>query len=69
MVYYNIPRKIRELQSSFFKNSLRANYNIPRKIRELQLLTLMLLLLIIITYQEKLGNYNFVHVNKADDLL
>ena len=34
------------------------NYNIPRKIRELQFENYWLGALWIITYQEKLGNYN-----------
>ena len=34
------------------------HYNIPRKIRELQFPLLTVIILFIITYQEKLGNYN-----------
>ena len=34
--YYNIPRKIRELQQIIKINVIFAHYNIPRKIRELQ---------------------------------
>ena len=34
--YYNIPRKIRELQSAEQNKGQGQNYNIPRKIRELQ---------------------------------
>ena len=55
---YNIPRKIRELQLiKAFKVPF-INYNIPRKIRELQFAYAILLSIPIITYQEKLGNYN-----------
>ena len=38
-------------------------YNIPRKIRELQLYDVQTILLFIITYQEKLGNYNTAPVS------
>ena len=55
---YNIPRKIRELQSPNRIIALSYNYNIPRKIRELQFESLISTVLKIITYQEKLGNYN-----------
>ena len=34
------------------------NYNIPRKIRELQSAIIATTATLIITYQEKLGNYN-----------
>ena len=34
------------------------DYNIPRKIRELQSIVTYVILILIITYQEKLGNYN-----------
>ena len=39
-----------------------TDYNIPRKIRELQYLGLCNVKNIIITYQEKLGNYNAITV-------
>ena len=55
---YNIPRKIRELQSPLFPLVQSSYYNIPRKIRELQFKSYWLGALWIITYQEKLGNYN-----------
>ena len=35
-------------------------YNIPRKIRELQCNAMSIDKIIIITYQEKLGNYNWI---------
>ena len=35
--YYNIPRKIRELQPNELVKKSQKHYNIPRKIRELQL--------------------------------
>ncbi len=35
-----------------------TNYNIPRKIRELQYTAYITHFSVIITYQEKLGNYN-----------
>ena len=34
--YYNIPRKIRELQLTSLSSAYTSDYNIPRKIRELQ---------------------------------
>ena len=37
--YYNIPRKIRELQHRGVPNREYPYYNIPRKIRELQLIS------------------------------
>ena len=57
-INYNIPRKIRELQYSGYCVLVCKNYNIPRKIRELQLKTSEYHSSSIITYQEKLGNYN-----------
>ena len=36
-----------------------THYNIPRKIRELQFLPFDRISIGIITYQEKLGNYNY----------
>ncbi len=39
-------------------SSIVDNYNIPRKIRELQLNNTRDEMQYIITYQEKLGNYN-----------
>ena len=56
--YYNIPRKIRELQCSAVWGYNPSDYNIPRKIRELQFFVSKAEYIIIITYQEKLGNYN-----------
>ena len=57
-VDYNIPRKIRELQSRFQRMVSINYYNIPRKIRELQFVDVKGQTNYIITYQEKLGNYN-----------
>ena len=57
---YNIPRKIRELQFAYASTGQPTDYNIPRKIRELQSRKNSVELLLIITYQEKLGNYNSV---------
>ena len=56
--YYNIPRKIRELQFTVIHPFFALYYNIPRKIRELQSIPMPKANLTIITYQEKLGNYN-----------
>ena len=56
---YNIPRKIRELQLDLLNTAFEYDYNIPRKIRELQRICSADGIRKIITYQEKLGNYNY----------
>ena len=45
------------------------DYNIPRKIRELQCVNVFSVLLTIITYQEKLGNYNYFYKQDVQNLL
>ena len=56
--HYTIPRKIRELQLDLVSRAFLLHYTIPRKIRELQLGSGCIIMLLIIPYQEKLGNYN-----------
>ena len=46
------------------------NYNIPRKIRELQSLSQRVNTYPIITYQEKLGNYNIdLRINIVNEII
>ena len=45
------------------------NYNIPRKIRELQSWSLRGRTEHIITYQEKLGNYNLLSASEYSELI
>ena len=57
--YYNIPRKIRELQ--FYPYNIKKSFIITyqEKLGNYNLLFLFVCQLLIITYQEKLGNYNY----------
>ena len=58
---YNIPSNNRELQHDLLWELLLNHYNIPSNNRELQLLSTLLLLMRIITYQVITGNYS-IHV-------
>ena len=56
--HYTIPRNNRELQRDFVIGVIVDDYTIPRNNRELQLLSVIVILLIIIPYQEIIGNYS-----------
>ena len=58
MVYYTIPRTVRELQQKLLKDGSRGYYTIPRTVRELQHFGGEGRSDVIIPYQELLGNYN-----------
>ena len=55
---YTIPRTVRELQLSPCVCARYSHYTIPRTVRELQRLLSRARLMVIIPYQELLGNYN-----------
>ena len=56
--YYNIPRKIRELQLNLLPKVIKTIITYQEKLGNYNNDSDLWLLALIITYQEKLGNYN-----------
>ena len=66
---YNIPRKIRELQSSVFFENFLTIITYQEKLGNYNSAQTLVMKFIIITYQEKLGNYNCPSEIFASDLI
>ena len=69
MVNYTIPRNNRELQPLEHACFHIDHYTIPRNNRELQHKTAAFALLLIIPYQEIIGNYSIVHGIRLPDVI